>query len=217
MPWDEADYKVENRLWSEGFRRVMGLDEVGRGCLAGPVVAAGVILDPAKPVSGITDSKSITAGRRTVLAGEIRKHALFCTIAFSDHKEIDSLNILKASLLAMSRCVDQCHPPPDFLLIDGNKGLDGLMIRSETIIGGDRKSASIGAASILAKVWRDEWMARLHKEYPEYGWDRNAGYPTVAHYKALTDHGFSPHHRRSFRLRTERLNSRPVNGPITDR
>lgn len=188
----------------------MGLDEVGRGCLAGPVVAAGVILDPNHIIPGITDSKKLVAHRRVALAEEIKKHAVHWAIAWCDVDEINSLNILKASLSAMAKCVEQTKPEPDFLLIDGNKGIDSLLIRSQTVVRGDDRSACIGAASILAKVYRDHLMADLHVQYPEYGWDQNVGYPTARHYEALLNHGYTPHHRTTFNLRTNRLYNRQV-------
>lgn len=188
----------------------MGLDEVGRGCLAGPVVAAGVILNPHYRIEGIADSKKLSGKQRIRMAGLIREHALCHTIAWCDNREIDKINILRASLLAMIRCVEKADPPPDFLLIDGNKGLDSLLIPSQAVIGGDANSISIGAASILAKVYRDSLMHEMHARYPAYGWNRNVGYPTREHYLALQTNGFSPLHRKSFRLRTERPCS-PVN------
>lgn len=201
-------YRIEKKLWEEGFQRVMGLDEVGRGCLSGPVVAAGVILNPARTVPGITDSKKLKASQRILLAEQIKQHALCWTVAWCDVEEINTYNILHASLRAMAKCVKKADPQPDFLLIDGNKGIESLLIRSETVIGGDYLSASIGAASIIAKVYRDQWMSELHREYPEFGWDQNVGYPTLRHYEALTAFGYTPHHRTTFRLRTDQLYSR---------
>lgn len=204
-PTSEKDiYELENKLWKEGFIRVMGLDEVGRGCLAGPVVAAGVILDPAKQhhILRISDSKKLRASERVEIAKQIQEQAIFWTVASCEPAEIDKRNILKASLLAMSKCVGQTTPEPDFLLIDGNKGIEGMLLRSQTVVKGDDRSATIGAASILAKVHRDELMRRLHSDYPEFGWDQNVGYPTVKHYEALENYGYTPHHRTSFRLRT---------------
>lgn len=198
-------YFFENRLRKEGYRQIMGLDEVGRGCLAGPVVAAGVILDPGLRIEGIADSKKLSAARRKTLAREIKDGSVFWTIALCDRQEVDTWNILQASLKAMMRCVEKSDPPPDYLLVDGNHGLPSTLIPSMTIVGGDARSASIGAASILAKVFRDDLMTTLHEEFPEFGWDRNVGYPTVAHYKALMEFGATPHHRRSFRLRTDRI------------
>lgn len=196
---------LEKKLWVEGFQRVMGLDEVGRGCLAGPVVAAGVILDPDAEIPGIADSKTLNAVKRKEIAGYIKSGSISWTVALCDRNEIDTLNILKASLLAMEKCVNQTLPPPDYLLIDGNRRISSLLIPSMTVIKGDSLSRSIGAASILAKVYRDEYMAHLHCQYPEFGWDRNVGYPTNSHYEALNKFGVTPYHRRTFRLGTERL------------
>ncbi len=201
----ESDNLIfEKQLSEEGFSRIMGLDEVGRGCLAGPVVASGVILDPEKPVEGVTDSKLLKSSSREKLAGTIKKKALCWTIAWCENTEIDKLNILKASLQAMVRCVEKTNPVPDYLLVDGNKGLETLMIPSMTLVSGDRLSASIAAASILAKVYRDNIMKTYHREYPEFGWDKNVGYPTAVHYDALGKFGYTPYHRRSFRLKTDK-------------
>lgn len=180
----------------------MGLDEVGRGCLSGPVVAAGVILPPGSGNVEYRDSKSLTAKKRERLAAEIRSKALFCAVRQCEPGEIDRHNILRASLMAMQRCV-VAGGDPDFLLVDGNRfGSSTIPLRC--VVGGDRLSASIAAASIVAKVYRDALMRELHREYPWYGWDRNAGYPTREHYDGLFRHGYPPHHRRSFRLRTDR-------------
>ncbi len=196
---------LEKKLWNEGFQRVMGLDEVGRGCLAGPVVAAGVILDPDAEIPGIADSKTLKAARRREIAGHIKEKSICWTIALCDREEIDTLNILKASLRAMEKCVNQTDPPPDYLLIDGNREIPSLFMPSLTVIKGDSLSYSIGAASILAKVYRDEYMTVLHREYPEFGWDRNVGYPTISHYEALSKFGITPYHRTTFRLGTDRI------------
>jgi len=198
--WDQLHY--ENRLWDEGYQQIMGLDEVGRGCLAGPVVAAGVILRREDIPLGITDSKQIkTHTQRVEIAKLIKEKALYWVVKSCEPSEIDQLNILRASLFAMKKCVESNEAQPDFLLIDGNKTIDSL-IRQKTIIKGDSKSASIGAASILAKVYRDELMFQLHELYPFYSWDKNVGYPTIAHYNGLSTHGITPLHRRSFNLKT---------------
>ncbi len=186
----------------------MGLDEVGRGCLAGPVVAAGVILHPNSNIPGIADSKRLKAPLRRTIAEKIKSECAFWTVALCQREEIDSLNILHASLKAMARCVEKADPPPDYLLVDGNRDIPSTLIPSMTVIGGDGLSASIGAASILAKVYRDGLMNSLHLEYPEFGWDRNVGYPTASHYKALLEFGITPHHRTTFRLGTDRIYKR---------
>jgi ribonuclease HII len=197
-------YQYEQDLWDEGFGRVMGLDEVGRGCLSGPVVAAGVIIDPGSWLNGeIRDSKKLPLKLRRELADEIRENALFWTVQHCMPEEIDRLNILKASIRAMLKCTEQPGATPDFLLVDGNR-FTSTLVPHRCIVKGDDNSASIAAASILAKVHRDEWMERLHQEYPHYGWDSNVGYPTKVHYEGLQKYGYTPYHRKSFKLRTER-------------
>ena len=190
--------EIERTLWQEGFRRIMGLDEVGRGCLAGPVVAAGVILDPNNPIEGIQDSKKLSLSERLRLSKEIKKKALYYTIQEGDLAMIDRLNILWASLETMNSCATSTGANPDYLLVDGNRYVPTLLAH-QCIVKGDSKSASIGAASIIAKVYRDELMASLHLEFPEYGWDNNVGYPTNAHRQALKKYGYTPVHRTSFR------------------
>ncbi|MFU8860605.1 MAG: ribonuclease HII [Cyclonatronaceae bacterium] len=196
-------YHLEKILWQQGYLRVMGLDEVGRGCLAGPVVAAGVILKPGSRISGIRDSKKLTAVNRLELSEEIRDKALFWTIQESSVEEIKAINILRASLLAMRRCTEVEDARPDYLLIDGNAHI-GSILPCSCIIGGDDLSASIGAASIIAKVYRDKLMEQYHQKYPHYGWDSNAGYPTRVHKQGLLDYGFCEYHRTGFRLGTDR-------------
>lgn len=182
----------------DGASLVAGVDEAGRGPLAGAVVAAAVILDPARPVSGINDSKKLTALRRESLAVAIKADALAWAIAWASPTEIDELNILHASLLAMSRAVRALPVAAAHALIDGNRCPDGLGCSSEAVIGGDGSVESIGAASILAKVARDADMVELHGRYPAYGFDRHKGYPTPDHLAALRRHGPTPEHRRSF-------------------
>ena len=195
----------ERRLWGQGFRRVMGLDEVGRGCLAGPVVAAGVILPEDFDCTGVTDSKQIaTHELRSSIAARIRREAVFYAVKECSPAEIDTHNILQASFLAMHKCVEAAADAPDFLLVDGNR-FTASLIPFECVVKGDARSASIAAASILAKVHRDELMLSMHQLYPWYGWDTNVGYPTQAHYKGLEACGVSPLHRRSFRLRTDKV------------
>ena len=195
-------FELERRLLAEGYSRIMGLDEVGRGCLAGPVVAAGVILDPNNLPQGINDSKLLSVSERQRLSTEIKDSAMFWTIQACSIEEIDTLNILWASIRAMQKCEIATEPEPDFLLIDGNRYTSSL-IPHKTVVKGDSKSASIAAASILAKVYRDELMHRLHQDYPEFSWNTNVGYPTQEHYNALTQFGLTKHHRRSFSLRTQ--------------
>jgi ribonuclease HII len=176
---------------------VCGIDEAGRGPLAGPVVAAAVILDPANPIAGLNDSKKLSAKRRELLAVEIRAKALAWAVAEASVEEIDRINILQASLLAMQRAVEGLGMLPSHALVDGNR-CPKLACTSEAIIGGDGKVASIAAASILAKTVRDAGMLELHATYPEYGFDRHMGYPTAVHLKALREHGVTPIHRRSY-------------------
>ena len=174
-----------------------GVDEAGRGPLAGPVVAAAVILDPARPIEGLNDSKKLSAKRREILAVEIRSKALAWAIAEASVEEIDRINILQASLLAMQRAVDALSIRPCHALIDGNR-CPQLACPAQAIVGGDGLVASIAAASILAKTYRDAGMLELHATYPQYGFDRHMGYPTAAHLAALREHGVSPVHRRSY-------------------
>ena len=176
---------------------VCGVDEAGRGPLAGPVVAAAVILDPARPIAGLNDSKKLSAKKRVALAGLIRERALAWSVAEASVEEIDQLNILHASMLAMQRAVAALQVTPERALIDGNR-CPSLAIPAEAVVQGDAKVAAIAAASILAKTVRDEGMLVLHAQYPHYGFDRHMGYPTAAHCAALAAHGVSPVHRRSF-------------------
>lgn len=182
-------------LRSEG--RICGVDEAGRGPLAGPVVAAAVILDPDRPIDGLNDSKKLSAKRRQLLAVEIRAKSLAWAVAEASVEEIDRLNILQASLLAMQRAVESLGMQPERALIDGNR-CPILVCPSEAIIGGDGKVEAIAAASILAKTVRDAGMIELHARYPQYGFDRHMGYPTAVHLSALREYGASPVHRRSY-------------------
>ena len=182
-------------LRSEGL--VCGVDEAGRGPLAGPVVAAAVILDPTNPVEGLNDSKKLSAKRRELLAIEIRAKALAWSVAEATVEEIDAINILQASMLAMRRAVEGLVVKPVRALIDGNR-CPALACKAEAIVGGDGKMESIAAASILAKTTRDAGMRELHVAYPHYGFDRHMGYPTAFHLQALRAYGASSVHRRSF-------------------
>lgn len=197
-------FKIEERLLEEGFDRIMGLDEVGRGCLAGPVVAAGVILNPNDIPEGISDSKKLTNLERRRLTLEIKNRALYWTICECDVNEIASLNILWASLKAMQKCEYKENAKPDYLIIDGNRYIPTITPHS-CLVKGDSRSASIAAASIIAKVYRDDLMIQLSKEYPEFKWDRNAGYATKDHYDALQEFGITPHHRTGFSLKTDKI------------
>jgi ribonuclease HII len=182
-----------------------GCDEAGRGCLAGPVVAASVILDPKKSIEALNDSKKLSANQRAKLAIEIREKALAYAIGFVSNTEIDEINILNASFLAMHRAIEKLKLTPKLLLIDGNRFNPYPKIPHECIIKGDAKYMSIAAASILAKTARDAYMEKLHLEYDCYGWDTNAGYPTKKHRDAIRQFGDSPHHRKSFKLLPEQL------------
>lgn len=177
---------------------VCGVDEVGRGPWAGPVLAAAVILDPARLPEGLNDSKKLSAARREALAATIREAAMV-GMGQASVEEIDRLNILQATYLAMRRAVAALPAAPAFALIDGNRVPPGLDCPCETVVKGDARSLSIAAASIVAKVERDAIMARLAAEHPGYGWERNAGYGVKAHAEALKTLGVTPHHRRSFR------------------
>jgi ribonuclease HII len=177
-----------------------GCDEAGRGCLAGPVVAAAVILDPERPIFALNDSKKLSAKQRTLLRDEIKEKALCYGIGIVAHDQIDQINILNASILAMHKALAQLQPQPAYILVDGNRFKPYQQIPFSCMIKGDARFSSIAAASILAKTHRDELMAELHQQYPEYGWKRNQGYPTIEHRKAIAQHGSSPYHRLSFRL-----------------
>jgi ribonuclease HII len=183
---------------------VAGVDEAGRGPLAGPVVAAAVILDERHPIKGLADSKKLTALRRERLFDEIRAKALCCSIAEASVEEIDRLNILQATLLAMRRAVAGLRLKPNKVLVDGNR-LPTLEVRAEAIVGGDALVPAISAASILAKVHRDRWCLTLDQQYPQYGFAQHKGYGTAAHLAALRAHGPCAQHRTSFRPVAELL------------
>ncbi|WP_234264726.1 ribonuclease HII [Hydrogenophaga sp. NFH-34] len=176
---------------------VAGVDEAGRGPLAGPVVAAAVILDDRAPIQGLADSKKLTARQRERLYDEIRAKALCCSVAQASVEEIDRLNILHATMLAMQRAVQGLRLKPSKVLVDGNR-LPALDVLAEAIVSGDALVPAISAASILAKVTRDRLLAELHGRHPEYGFDRHKGYGTAVHLAALQAHGPLPEHRRSF-------------------
>ena len=179
------------------MRLVCGVDEAGRGPLAGPVFAAAVILDGARPIAGIDDSKKLAAGRREALAIEIRAHAMAWAVASASVEEIDELNILQASLLAMRRAVEKLTVTPQQVLVDGLH-CPRVSMPVRAVVRGDTTVTVIAAASILAKVARDEEMMALHRDLPQYGFDRHKGYPTRAHLDALRAHGVSVVHRRTF-------------------
>lgn len=192
------DMSFEEAARARGFGLIAGVDEVGRGPLAGPVTAAAVILDPARVPEGLADSKQLTEKRRNALYDEIFAVAT-ASIAHASVEEIDRINILRASHLAMERAVAGLALAPDHLLIDGNMIPRGLAVSAEAIVKGDARSLSIAAASIVAKVCRDRLMVDLAQQHPGYGWEKNAGYPSPAHKEALQNLGVTPHHRRSFK------------------
>jgi ribonuclease HII len=190
-------WQIENAHYDNGMRLICGVDEAGRGPLAGPVCAAAVILPANIDIPGLNDSKKLSDKKRRELYPIIKEKAIAYGIAFADEKEIDSINILQATLLAMERAIGQLACKPDLALIDGNRQKD-FGIPVQTVIHGDSLSASIAAASVLAKVTRDDYMLEMAQKYPEYGFEIHKGYGTKAHYAALTDHGPSPIHRMSF-------------------
>lgn len=202
VPGDKplSDLALERHLWESGYRYVAGVDEAGRGCLAGPVVAAAIVLPQNLVIGGLDDSKKLPAGRREALAVEIKEEALTFGIGKCSPAEIDELNILHAAMEAMRRACSTLNPAADYLLVDGNRCFDAPPCPVNTVVKGDGRCHAIAAASILAKTTRDRLMHRLHEEHPAFSWDTNVGYPTRAHYAALAEHGPTPHHRRSFRL-----------------
>ena len=191
------NFDYENARYNEGYTAVCGCDEAGRGPLCGPVVAAAVILPLDVEIEGLNDSKKLTEKKRELLFDIIKEKALAYAIAEASPAEIDEINILNASMLAMRRAVDALQVKADFALIDGNCSR-GFNIPTETVVKGDAKSASIAAASILAKVTRDRQCIELDRLYPEYGIAKHKGYPTKDHMNAVREHGPSPIHRRSF-------------------
>ncbi len=190
-------WEFEEKYTTEGYQLICGVDEAGRGPLAGPVCAAAVILPLGVEIPGLNDSKKLSDKKRRELFPVICEKAVAYGIAFADPSEIDEINILQATYLAMERAISALSVKPDFALIDGNRAKDfGLPL--ETVVGGDGRSASIAAASILAKVTRDDYMLQQAEQYPEYDFEVHKGYGTKAHYAALTAHGHCPIHRLSF-------------------
>lgn len=175
-----------------------GCDEAGRGCLAGSVYAAAVILPPDYRNDRLNDSKQLSARRRYELRQQIECDALCWAVGVVTPEEIDRINILNASILAMHRALDSLRLRPEYIIVDGNRFKPYRDVPHTTIVKGDGKYLSIAAASILAKTYRDDYMCGLHEEYPQYGWNRNAGYPTQEHRSAIREHGLTPYHRRSF-------------------
>src|SRR6476469_5643546 len=192
---------LENALRRYGFHRIAGVDEVGRGCLAGPVVAAAVVLDPRRHICGVSDSKLVPAAEREELFGEITGRAIAWAVASADPREIDSINIHQASLTAMRRAILALAPLPDIVLVDAFR-IPELPMAQRGVPHGDRRCAAIAAASIVAKVTRDRQMLVLHGQYPSYGFDRHKGYATADHLDAVTRYGYCDAHRKSFRPQT---------------
>ena len=190
-------WKIEQSHFERGIQLICGVDEAGRGPLAGPVCAAAVILPPSVEIPGLNDSKKLSDKKRRELYPVIMEKAIAYGIAFADHKEIDEINILQATYLAMERAINQMSVRPELALIDGNRAKD-FGIPVETVVHGDSLSASIAAASVLAKVTRDDYMLKMAEEYPGYDFEIHKGYGTKAHYAALTELGASPIHRMSF-------------------
>jgi len=188
--------QLEDRLRREGFSRIAGVDEAGRGCLFGPVFAAAVILDPGRPVPGLADSKVLSPARRLELAALIRQRSIACAVASASAEEIDRINIRQASRLAMRRAVESLRPPCDYLLVDALQ-ID-WPVPQQALIRGDARVAAIAAASILAKTARDAWITELDTAYPGYGLARHKGYGTAEHLEALRRLGPTPLHRRTF-------------------
>ncbi len=182
-----------------------GCDEAGRGCLAGPVYAAAVILPKGYKNEVLDDSKKLTPHKRNILRIDIEKNALSWAVACCDNTEIDSLNILRASILAMHRALDKLSVKPDRILVDGNRFFRYKSVPHICIIHGDANYMSIAAASVLAKVYRDEYMLRMHTIYNLYAWDKNKGYPTAEHRRAIEEYGVTPYHRKSFLLKKSQL------------
>jgi len=191
-------FEFEEDLQAQGYLNIAGVDEVGRGPLAGPVFAAAVILDPRHIPNGLNDSKKLSAAKREILLKAIMEHAEV-SIASASEREIETINILQASHLAMVRAVHNLKKRPDHVLVDGNLIPHNLEIPATALIKGDSRSVSIAAASIVAKISRDFVMCDLGQQFPGYGWEKNAGYPTAQHLKALQDLGVTPHHRRTFK------------------
>lgn len=198
MARTRATRAFENAARRLGFAHVAGVDEVGRGCLAGPVVAGAVILHPDRHVPGLADSKVLRAEAREALARQIQAEAVAWAIALVEPDEIDRLNIHRASLSAMREAIRRLAPQPGFVLVDGFP-LQGLPMAFRAVVGGDARVSAIAAASIVAKVARDDLMRRLHEDDPRYGYDRHKGYATAEHLAAVARHGYSRAHRRTFR------------------
>lgn len=193
----EDKWEIERSCWAMGYQLICGADEAGAGPLAGAVYAGAVILPRELDIEGLNDSKQVSAKRREILFDEIQEKAVAWAVAWADEKEIDAMNILNARMLAMDRAIRSLKPAPDYALIDGNRNR-GISLVNETVVKGDSRSASIAAASILAKVSRDRYMEEMARRYPEYEFERHKGYPTKRHYELLRRYGPCPIHRRTF-------------------
>ena len=191
----------EKRLWSQGITLFAGIDEAGRGPIAGPVVAAAVMFPKETYIPGVKDSKILSPAARLKLVPVIKQQALAYSIGVVDERAIDEVNILQATCHAMQSAVSSLHLLPQHILVDGNRTIPGIDIDQTTIVGGDNLSFTIAAASILAKVARDTMMVKFHEQYPVYGFEKHKGYPTRQHIEAIRIHGFCPIHRRSFHIK----------------
>lgn len=187
------------------FEFEVGTDEAGRGCLSGPVVAAAVILPKSFSHPLLNDSKQLTEKQRLILKPIIEQEAISFGVSFVHQDEVDKINVLKASITGMHRSIDQLRVKPDFIIVDGNKFSNYKSIPHQTIVKGDAKFLSIAAASVLAKTYRDEFMEKIHLEFPQYNWKKNKGYPTKEHREAIQKFGITPYHRKSFKLLPDQL------------
>lgn len=194
---------LENSLMLDKIEA--GCDEAGRGCLAGPVFAAAVILPKNCNIEGLDDSKKLSEAKRYELRPLIEEIAIAYAVAYCTHDEIDKFNILRSSIMAMHRSLDKLKTKPEFIVVDGNRFYAYQNIPYKTIIKGDGKYMNIAAASILAKTYRDDFMLKLHDEFPQYHWDENKGYPTQKHVKAIEKFGYTKYHRKSFHLKSDQL------------
>jgi ribonuclease HII len=190
-------WSIERECYAQGWNLVCGADEAGAGPLAGAVYAAAVILPEDYDLPWLNDSKKVTEKRREVLFDKIKEQAIAWAVATASEQEIDEINILNARMLAMNRAIHQLNPAPDFALIDGNRSV-GITIPNQTVVKGDSLSASIAAASILAKVSRDRYMLEMAEQYPQYQFEKHKGYPTKLHYELLREYGPCPIHRKTF-------------------
>ncbi|WP_299161117.1 ribonuclease HII [uncultured Tenacibaculum sp.] len=193
------------KLNYSGVTLEAGTDEAGRGCLSGPVVAAAVILPDNFQHDFLNDSKQLSEKKRQLLRPYIEEHALAYAVSFVEHEEVDEINVLQASITGMHRSIEQLSPQPEFIIIDGNKFKPYKETPHQTIVKGDAKFMSIAAASVLAKTYRDEYMEKIHKEFPQYNWKKNKGYPTKEHRNAIREFGITPYHRKTFKLLPEQF------------